>query len=190
MNTGNVVHGATRHAELFLDIQKMLSACMQCGTCTGSCGSAASMDLFPRELWRMVQFGLKDEIFQSRSFWLCSTCYYCTLRCPRGLPLTEAMGNLKHLAMLEGVLTDKKSPVFYRSFMNNVRRHGRLRETELMGQYFLSLKSPITPFAFLPLGIRLMTRRKVSLHFPGFTGRGKLDAIFRKAEELEASEEA
>lgn len=190
MSSDNVVHGGTRRADLFLNIQKMLSACMQCGTCTGSCGSAASMDLFPRELWRMVQFGLKDEIFQSKSFWLCSTCYYCTLRCPRGLSLTEAMGNLKHLAMLEGILTDKKSPVFYRSFMNNVRLYGRLRETELMGRYFLSLKSPITPFAFLPLGIRLMTRRKISLHFPNLSGRGKLDAIFRKVKELESLEMA
>jgi heterodisulfide reductase subunit C len=186
MSSAHVAHGATKSEDLFHNIQKMLSACMQCGTCTGSCGSAESMDLVPRELWRMVQFGLKGDIFQSRSFWLCSSCYYCTLRCPRGLPLTEAMGHLKNLAMLEGIYTDKKSPAFYRAFMNNVRAHGRLRETELMGQYFLALKSPITPFAFLPLGVRLMRRRKISLQLPGFSGRGKLDALFRKVEELEA----
>jgi heterodisulfide reductase subunit C len=186
MSSAKVADGAAKRADRFQNIQKMLSTCMQCGTCTGSCGSAASMDLVPRELWRMVQFGLKEDVFQSKSFWLCSSCYYCTLRCPRGLPLTEAMGNLKNLAVLEGIHTDKKSPAFYRSFMNNVRVHGRLRETELMGQYFLALKSPVIPFAFLPLGIKLMRRRKVSLHFPSFSGRGKLDALFRKVEELEA----
>lgn len=186
MSSAKESHGGIKGGDLFQDIRKMLSACMQCGTCTGSCGSAASMDLVPRELWRMVQFGLKEDIFGSKSFWLCSSCYYCTLRCPRGLPLTEAMGRLKYLAMREGVLTDKKSPAFYRSFVNNVRLHGRLRETELMGHYFLALKSPITPFAFLPLGIRLMSRRKVSLQLPSFSGSGKLDAIFRKVAELEA----
>lgn len=185
MSSAQVTQGATKSERLFQEIQSMLSACMQCGTCTGSCGSAASMDLVPRELWRMVQFGLKDDIFQSRSFWLCSSCYYCTLRCPRGLPLTEAMGHLKHLAMEEGIYTDRKSPAFYRSFMNNVRVHGRLRETELMGQYFLALKSPVTPFAFLPLGIKLMRKGKISMQLPGLTRRGKLDALFNKVRELE-----
>lgn len=175
------------HAEDTLSsVWNKIRACMQCGTCTGSCVNAHAMDLTPRELWRMVQLGLKDEIFASKTFWLCSSCYYCTLRCPRGLPLTETMGALKRLATAEGVLREKRSPRFYRSFMDTVRRYGRVREMEMMARYFLALKNPVTPLAFTPLGVKLMAKGKVAPQMPSFSGPGKLDALYRKVKEVEA----
>jgi heterodisulfide reductase subunit C2 len=161
-------------------------ACMQCGTCTGSCVNAHAMDLTPRELWRMVQLGLQDEIFNSKTFWLCSSCYLCTLRCPRGLPLTETMAALKQLAVAQGYGKEKKSPRFYRSFMETVRKYGRVREMEMMARYFLALRSPITPLSFTPLGIRLMAKRKIAPRMPVFSGSGKLDALYLKVKEVEA----
>ena len=35
-------------------IQKMVRACIQCGTCTGSCPNAYAMDITPRAMWRRV----------------------------------------------------------------------------------------------------------------------------------------
>jgi heterodisulfide reductase subunit C2 len=169
-----------------LVIWEKVSACMQCGTCTGSCPNAHAMDVTPRQLWRMVLLGLKEEIFNSKTFWLCSSCYYCTLRCPRGLPLTETVGALKRMAVAEGRSVDKKSPLFYRSFLETVRRYGRVREMEMMTRYFLALKNPITPIAFAPLGIRLMAKGKISPQMPSFSGKGKLEAIYQKVQELEA----
>ncbi len=168
------------------EIWEKVSACMQCGTCTGSCPNAYAMDFTPRQLWRKVLLGLKEEIFNSKTFWLCSSCYYCTLRCPRGLPLTETIGALKRLAVAEGLLVDKKSPLFYRSFIDTVRRYGRVREMEMMTRYFLSLKNPLTPIAFAPLGMKLMTKGKISPQMPRLTGKGKLEGIFQKVQELEA----
>jgi heterodisulfide reductase subunit C2 len=167
-------------------IWEKVSACMQCGTCTGSCPNADAMDVTPRQLWRMVLLGLKEDIFKSRMFWLCSSCYYCTLRCPRGLPLTETIGALKRMAVAEGLAVDKKSPLFYRSFLETVRRYGRVREMELMIRYFLSLMNPITPIAFAPLGIKLMAKGKISPQMPSLSGEGKLDAMYKKVQEVEA----
>jgi len=167
-------------------IGEKLSACMQCGTCTGSCANCHAMDHTPRELWRMVQLGLKDEIFDSKTFWLCSSCFYCTLRCPRGLPLTETMGALKRLAVAEGLFTDRKGPVFYRTFLDTVRRYGRVREMELMTRYFLTLKNPLIPIGFTSLGVRLLVKGKISPQMPLLSAGGKLDAIYRKVKELEA----
>ncbi len=168
------------------EVTEKLDACMQCGTCTGSCASAFAMDRTPRQLWRLVQLGLKDEIFKSATFWMCSSCYFCTLRCPRGLPLTEAMLALKRIAYSEGVFAHKSSPVFYRTFLDNVRRYGRVREMEMMTRYFLHLKDPSVPFHFIPLGAKLLSKGKISARMPGFFGRGKLEKLFRKVEELEA----
>jgi heterodisulfide reductase subunit C len=176
-----------RSSDLFAVVQEKVQACMQCGTCTGSCANSFAMDLTPRQLWRLVQLGEKEEIFNSKTFYLCSACYYCTLRCPRGLPLTETMSALKRLASAEGLDHYKQSSGFYRAFMNTVRRYGRVREMELMNRYFFSMKNPFFPLGFASLGLKLMSKRKVPLfEIPKLSGEGRFDRLFRKVEELEA----
>jgi heterodisulfide reductase subunit C len=165
-------------------IRNMVSACIQCGTCTGSCPNAFAMDLTPRQLWYNVLMGEKETIFHSKTFSLCSVCYCCTLRCPRGLPLTETMSALKQIATKENLAPYKKSIQFYKSFMESVRRHGRVREMEFMTLYFLSMKNPFMPLQFAPLGMKLMSKGKVSFGLPS-KGSGALESIFRKVEALE-----
>lgn len=171
--------------DLLAKVQESVQACMQCGTCTGSCANAFAMDLTPRQLWRLAQLGAADEIFHSKTFYLCSACYYCTLRCPRGLPLTEAMGALKRLAAAQGVAEHNQSIKFYRAFMNTVRRYGRVREMEFMNRYFLSMKNPFLPLGFAALGLKLMSKRKVPMEVPRFFGEGRFDRLFSKVAELE-----
>jgi heterodisulfide reductase subunit C len=166
-------------------VRGMVQACIQCGTCTGSCPNAFAMDLTPRRLWRMVVMGQKEKIFQSKTFTLCSACYYCTLRCPRGLELTEAMGALKQIAAREKLAKYRHSMLFYKNFMDSVRRHGRVREIEFMFLYFVSMKNPLIPLRFVPLGMKLMTKGKVFVRMPS-SGKRPLENIFRKVEELEA----
>ena len=166
------------------EIRSMVSACIQCGTCTGSCPNAFAMDLTPRQLWYNVLMGEKETIFHSKTFFLCSVCYCCTLRCPRGLPLTEAMSALKQIAAKENLAPYKKSIRFYKSFMESVRRHGRVREMEFMTLYFLSMKNPFMPLQFAPLGMKLMGKGKISFEIPS-KGKADLEAIFRKVETLE-----
>jgi len=165
-------------------VRDMINSCIQCGTCTASCPNAFAMDLTPRQLWRMVLLGQKEKIFQSKTFILCSACYYCTLRCPRGLPLTEAMGALKQLAASEDLKLYKKSIRFYKGLLDSVRRHGRVHEMEFMTLYFLSMKDPFLPLKFAPLGMKLMAKRKVSIEIPS-KEPNPLEAIFRKVEEME-----
>ena len=165
-------------------VREMVQACIQCGTCTGSCPNEFAMDVTPRRLWRLVLTGQKEEIFQSQTFTLCSSCYYCTLRCPRGLPLTEAMGALKQMAAREGLSRHRQSILFYKSFLESVRRHGRVREMEFMTLYFNAMKNPLLPLRFAALGVKLMLKGKVHLQLPS-KGDGRLAALFRKAAELE-----
>jgi heterodisulfide reductase subunit C len=96
------------------------------------------------------------------------------------------MHTLKRLAAARGFTAKEKGPCFYRSFVETARRYGRIREMELMTRYFLVMKNPLLPFGFTPLGVKLLLKRKISPQMPKFSGPGKLDAIFRKVEELEA----
>ena len=166
-------------------IKALINTCMQCGTCTGSCPNAEGMDLTPRHLWRMVLMDQMDDIFESQTFSYCSTCYFCTLRCPRGLPLTRAMSLLKEVAYKNDVKAFRKSAAFYGSFMESVRRHGRVRESEFMALYIMKVKNPLLPFDYAALGLKLMRKNKVAFQLPSGEDGGSLDRIFKKVEEIE-----
>jgi heterodisulfide reductase subunit C len=145
------------------------------------------MDKTPRQLWRMVLMGDTAAIFNSKTFTLCSACYYCTLRCPRGLALTDAMSALKQIAARDNLGRYRHSTLFYKKFIESVRRHGRVREMEFMTLYFSALKSPWVPFKFAPLGMKLMQKGKVSLQLPS-KGTSPLEKLFKKVAELEMSD--
>lgn len=167
-------------------VRDMVIGCMQCGTCSGSCINAFAMDLTPRHLWRLVLMGDKETIFNSKTFAMCSACYYCTLRCPQGLPLTEAMAALKRIAMNENAAVYKSSATFNQAFINNIRKNGRIQEMEMMTAYFWSSHNPALPFQFAPLGTRLLLKHKVGFKKPPTAGpQPRLEALFRKVEELE-----
>jgi heterodisulfide reductase subunit C len=185
--------------DLLGSVQENIRACMQCGTCSGSCANSFGMDLTPRHLWRLAQLGETDEIFNSKTFYLCSACYYCTLRCPRGLKLTETMAALKRLASALGIKKHRQSSNFYEIFIKTVERYGRMREMEFINRYFFSLKNPLLPLGFASLGFNLMKKRKIPLQLPILkpirdqNGKvkyfeGRFERLFRKVEELEARE--
>lgn len=180
-DAGHAAHGGSPGIG---PIQEMVRGCMQCGTCSASCPNAPAMDLTPRQMWRMLLFGMTEEVLASRTFWLCSACYTCTLRCPRGLPLTEAMAALKRLAAAEGGADNRRKGLFYEEFMRNVERNGRVQEAELMFRYLLGMRDPLLPFTFTPLGVRLLLKGK--LHLTGSGHRTSLAPLFAKVRSMEA----
>jgi heterodisulfide reductase subunit C len=142
------------------------------------------MDLTPRKMWRLVILGRLSDVMASMSFILCSDCYSCTLRCPRGLPLTEAMEALKGIAFARREARHRSSRLFYEKFMQTVQRYGRIREMAFMTRYFMAMKSPAAPLRFAPLGLKLMGKGKVEIGF-GQSVETPLDALFKKVADLE-----
>jgi heterodisulfide reductase subunit C len=161
----------------------MVQACIQCGTCTASCPNAFAMDLTPRQLWRRVLLGHGESVFSSRTFTLCSACYSCTLRCPRGLPLTDAMHGLKRAAARVGSAHHRPVTAFFRQFLRSVRRAGRVNEMEFMSLYLAELKNPLVALRFSGVGLRLMVKGKLPLR--PRRRRRPLEALFRRAAEVE-----
>jgi len=163
--------------------RKVLS-CIQCGTCVASCPAASGMDLSPRRMWRMVQLGLTEEALRSKTMWLCSTCYQCQVRCPRGLPLTEMIARLKRLSMERGFVQGRGSPAFYRTFADTVSRYGRMREMEFMARYFLA-SNPLGALGFVGLGLKMLRRGKIRPEWPRLSGEGRLERLFARVADLE-----
>jgi heterodisulfide reductase subunit C len=163
---------------------RLLKRCIQCGTCSASCPSAHAMDITPRRMWRLAQLGLLDQVLHSKAMWLCSLCYTCHVRCPRGIPLTETIVKLKQLALQEGSIKLRQSSAFYGSFCDVMRRYGRMREVEFMARYFLA-GNPLGALGFAKLGAILFARGKVHLELPRLGGEGRLDRLFARVAELE-----
>lgn len=78
-------------------------SCMQCGTCTGSCPSGRQTALNTRRILRDARKN-RVAILSDDALWLCTTCYTCQERCPRNIPITEALLELRRLAIKEGFM--------------------------------------------------------------------------------------
>jgi heterodisulfide reductase subunit C len=71
--------------------------CMQCGTCSAVCPMGESMDLTPRQVMHMLQFGLTDELIAEAAGAACASCHTCTVRCARGIDLAKVFEALRLL---------------------------------------------------------------------------------------------
>ena len=174
-------------ADLLIPDGRLLHRCIQCGTCTASCPAAYAMDLSPHQMWRMVQLGLADEVLRSKAMWLCSLCYLCQVRCPRGIPLTDTITRLKERALGQGTARWRESTVFYRAFAYMMRRYGRMREMEFMARYLLAA-NPLGALGYAKLALTLLARGKVHPELPLLGGEGRLDRLFARVAELEGKQ--
>ncbi|MCK8601484.1 4Fe-4S dicluster domain-containing protein [Syntrophobacteraceae bacterium DRH4] len=57
----------------------------------------------PRKIMRMAQFGLENEVAESKTFWTCASCHSCSVTCPRGIDLAKVMEALRQLSLRKNV---------------------------------------------------------------------------------------
>jgi heterodisulfide reductase subunit C len=85
-----------------------LFGCYQCGTCSAGCPFIDDMDLTPDEVIRYVILD-RDEVLNSKTIWLCSSCFTCAERCPRDINITKIMEALRQIILRRKV--DKTKPL-------------------------------------------------------------------------------
>jgi len=78
-------------------------SCYQCGMCSAGCPVAFAMDLPPRQIIRLLQLGLEEDIAKSKTIWLCTSCLTCSVRCPRGLDLAKVMEALRLISLRKNI---------------------------------------------------------------------------------------
>ncbi len=91
-----------RKGELLKEVEDLcgenLFGCYQCGTCTAGCPFIDEMDLSPDEVIRYVILDRK-EVLNSKTIWLCSSCFTCAERCPRDINITKIMEALRQIIL-------------------------------------------------------------------------------------------
>lgn len=85
---------------------KTLNLCFQCGTCTGGCPSGRFTALRIRKIIRKAQLGFKEDVLPSDDLWLCTTCYTCYERCPRGVEVPDIIMTIRNKAVQSGYMAE------------------------------------------------------------------------------------
>ena len=75
-----------------------IDLCMQCGGCSSGCPLTDEMDLLPSTVIRYTQLGM-DEVLDSKTPWVCITCFNCEVRCPRGIDVANVMEALRQATL-------------------------------------------------------------------------------------------
>ncbi|MDD5468299.1 MAG: 4Fe-4S dicluster domain-containing protein [Anaerolineales bacterium] len=160
--------------------------CIQCGTCGGSCPSGGDMDHTPRALFALIMAGNKEAVLKSNTPWYCVSCYYCTVRCPQDIHITDVMYTLKRIALKEKVYDETAAPDFSKTFINWVENYGRSFELGLMSQHMLK-HNPFGVFKVAEMGVGMVTKGRMAFAPKRIKNIDGLKAILTKAKELEVS---
>lgn len=187
-----------REVEANIEEGEWVKMCMQCGVCSGSCPLGPYWEHPPQEIFMMIRAGKRDEVLQSSSMWMCTSCYNCIARCPRQLPITHIMHGLAHYAKRLG-LAPKEQPTvkFSQLFWDNLTKTGRVNELKLgLSLYFMNglAEGVKTSLKMQKIGLgMLLTKRLNPLEI--VKGHGCIDskglnAILRKAREIEETKAA
>ncbi|HED16931.1 MAG TPA: 4Fe-4S dicluster domain-containing protein [Gammaproteobacteria bacterium] len=171
--------------------------CMQCGVCSGSCPLGPYWDHPPQELFMMIRAGKREEVLTSSSMWMCTSCYNCVARCPRGLPITHIMHGLAHYADRLGIAPKgQQTRKFANLFWDNLTKTGRVNELRLgISLYFMNgfaagVKKALS-MAGMGMGMMKTKRLSPMEYFGGHSIKDKkgLQAILKKAKEIELAKE-
>ena len=167
--------------------------CMQCGVCAGSCPFGPHWAHPPQEIFMMIRAGKREEVLNSDSMWMCTSCYQCIVRCPRKLPITHIMHGLAtYSARLGLVPKSQPTQAFGQLFWDNLVKAGRVNELKLsLGLYFKDGfgQGVKNAMAMQSVGLGLMKAKRLNpMEF--FGGHGVSDksgfhAMLKKAQELE-----
>jgi heterodisulfide reductase subunit C len=129
------------------------------------------MDYPPSLLLRYLQTGLAsadEKVLGSYTIWLCLSCHACVARCPMEVDLPTVMDTLRAESLRRKLVHPRAKDIvaFHVSFLDMIRRFGRLWEVGLVAEYKLRTRHLFQDVALVPA---MLKRGKLPLvpHWPG-----------------------
>ena len=160
---------------------ELLHQCIQCGTCSSVCPVSAYMDLTPRRLIAMTRAGARDDVLHSVSPWVCTSCYACTVECPKRIPITDIMHAMRRISLREKTYPRRfTTPVMTQAFVDMIHDRGRSTESWISMKLYMKTN----PFKLLKnalIGLRLIRQGRLGLRRESIRERGKLRAMLKAA---------
>jgi heterodisulfide reductase subunit C2 len=150
-----------------------VARCYQCGKCSAGCPTASEMDYPPSLLLHHLQTGRpssEETVLGSYTIWLCLSCHTCVARCPMEVDLPGVMDVLRQESLQRNLVHPRAKDIvaFHKSFLNTIRRFGRLWEVGLVAEYKLRTRHFWQDVLLVP---GMLKRGKLSL-VPRFSRKG------------------
>ena len=156
-----------------------ISACYQCYRCTNGCPVAADMDIYPHRIIRHIILGDREKVLASGTIWTCLQCTTCSVRCPNDIDIAHVFDALRKIAVAEHREAEKDTWMFYRFFLDSVKKHGRLHELESIMKYKIAKKDF---FSDTKMGLGMFTKGRMGILPHNIQGRKALKEMFKKIE--------
>jgi heterodisulfide reductase subunit C len=160
-----------------------LHSCLQCGSCGGSCPNGADMEFSPRAIFALIAAGERDKVLRANTQWVCVSCYACTVRCPKEIPITDIMYTLKRKAVAAGTARDGDAVALARKFNQYIVKYGRSFEFGLASLYYLT-RRPGSMLGQAPFGLKMLRSGRLHLKPKKIKALPQLRAIIDKAHEI------
>jgi heterodisulfide reductase subunit C len=145
------------------------------------------MEHTPRQIFAMIEAGMRDEVLRSNTPWYCVSCYYCMARCPQEIHITDIMYTLKRMAIDEGYYresTAADAPDFSSTFIGIVENFGRSFELGV-GAFHLLRHRPLKMVNMATgMGLNMILKGRMEITPTRIKGVKQLKAILNKAKEL------
>lgn len=162
--------------------EQNVSLCYQCGNCTAGCPYTFVYDIPVSQVMRYLQAGQKETLLSCHSVWLCGSCQSCTTRCPNDIDVARIMDVLRHMARREGFYAEKNVKAFWDTFLESVRKHGRVFEMGLLAGYVAKTGRF---WDDADLGPKILPKGKLSFSPHDIQGKEEVEKIFTRFYEKE-----
>jgi quinone-modifying oxidoreductase subunit QmoC len=140
------------------------------------------MTLLPRQAVALVRAGRGDELLRDRSIWVCTSCYACTVECPKQIPITDAIYALKRESLRRDLYPRRfASPIMVRAFVGGVDRWGRSTESWISIALYLRTQ-PLALLRNAPLALRLVRSGRMSFRRERNRDRGQIRQLLEAVE--------
>ncbi len=143
------------------------------------------MDHTPRALFAMIRADMREEVFSSNTPWFCISCYYCTVRCPQEVHITDIMYTLKSMAASRGYARNTPWADFSLAFNEYVYNNGRAFEFGLAALQSLRHPSLRNFPGLAQLGMGMLSKRRMTFMPSRIEGLENLQSILMRADEIE-----
>jgi heterodisulfide reductase subunit C len=135
--------------------------CLQCRSCANGCPFLQAMDHPPNAVIRRVQYGLREQVLECHTIWICVACNTCSSQCPMAIDIAAVMDVLRRMALEEGAMIPETNILdFHREVLHSIKRYGRAHSMGIMLRYKARVRQW---FADLDVGLRMLAKRKLDL---------------------------
>ena len=137
------------------------------------------MDLRPHQMVRLIQLGMAEPVYRSRSIWLCVGCAGCGASCPNGIDFHAVADALQQTAGADAAASPDAAALtaFDRAFLATVRTRGRASEVGMVMRFKLATGRFMDD---MKLGMWMFLRGKLRLFGGRIRGRAEVKKMFER----------